>query len=103
MVEKMSVNVFIISYRGYGLSSGGLLSSLRFLSPVEPSERGLKIDAQAALDFLLKRTDIDFKQIVVFGIIIFILNVSDCLGRSLGGAVGIDLVSRNNDKVLGNG
>lgn len=36
------------SYRGYGLSEG------------RPSERGLQLDAQAALDhLLLERTDID--------------------------------------------
>jgi abhydrolase domain-containing protein 13 len=40
---KCDVNVLIVSYRGYGLSTG------------KPSERGLQTDAQAALDFLLNR------------------------------------------------
>ena len=41
---------------------------------------GLYLDAQAAFDFLLSRTDIDQTKIVIFG-------------RSLGGAVAIHLAS----------
>lgn len=37
-------------------------------------------DAEASMDFLLKRTDIDTSQIIVFG-------------RSLGGAVAVGLAS----------
>ena len=39
---------------------------------------GLYLDAQAAFDFLLKRTDIDHRRIIIFG-------------RSLGGAVAVHL------------
>lgn len=49
-------------YRGYGLSGGA------------PSEKGLYIDARAAIDYLFTRHDLDHSQIVLFG-------------RSLGGAV----------------
>ncbi|OAE33656.1 hypothetical protein AXG93_4689s1430 [Marchantia polymorpha subsp. ruderalis] len=51
-----------------------------------PSQHGLTMDAQAALDHLLQRTDIDPTRIVVFG-------------RSLGGAVGSALVANNPGKI----
>ena len=41
---------------------------------------GIRKDAHAAMDYLLNRHDIDHKKIIVFG-------------RSLGGAVAVDLVS----------
>ncbi|KHG14804.1 Abhydrolase domain-containing 13 [Gossypium arboreum] len=51
-----------------------------------PSQHGIINDAQAALDHLSQRTDIDTDRIVVFG-------------RSLGGAVGSVLTKNNPDKV----
>jgi len=68
IVEQLQCNVFIISYRGYGLSTG------------EPSEAGLKLDAEASLKYLLSRQDINSEKIIAFG-------------RSLGGAVAIHLSS----------
>ncbi|KAJ8020616.1 Protein ABHD13 [Holothuria leucospilota] len=59
-------NVLLVEYRGFGKSEG------------EPSEEGLYRDAQAALNYLHNRSDINSKLIFVFG-------------RSLGGAVAIDL------------
>lgn len=59
-------NILLVEYRGYGRSEG------------TPSESGLYLDAQAAMDFLLHRSDLDHRQIFVFG-------------RSLGGAVAISL------------
>jgi abhydrolase domain-containing protein 13 len=53
---------FVVEYRGYGLSSG------------TPSEKGIYIDARAAVDYLFTRHDVDHAQIALFG-------------RSLGGAV----------------
>lgn len=76
MVEKLSINVFIVSYRGYGSSTG------------EPTEEGLKLDAEAALSYLKSRPDVDPNQIVVFG-------------RSLGGAVAISLAQRFGHELLG--
>eukprot|EP01122_Echinamoeba_exundans_P005459 TRINITY_DN15612_c0_g1_i1.p1 TRINITY_DN15612_c0_g1~~TRINITY_DN15612_c0_g1_i1.p1 ORF type:complete len:239 (+),score=37.77 TRINITY_DN15612_c0_g1_i1:125-841(+) len=76
LVFRCNLNVMIVSYRGYGKSSGF------------PSESGLKIDAQVSLDYLLnQRTGIDRKKIVVFG-------------SSLGGAVAIDLAHSNQDKLF---
>lgn len=74
--KKLNCNVFILSYRGYGKSEG------------TPSESGIKLDAQAALNYLLSLPDIDQDQIVLFG-------------RSLGGAVAADLASKNEGKVKG--
>ncbi|KAG5408791.1 hypothetical protein IGI04_005110 [Brassica rapa subsp. trilocularis] len=74
MIQKLNCNVFMLSYRGYGESDG------------YPSQHGIIKDAQAALDHLSQRTDIDTSRIVVFG-------------RSLGGAVGAVLTKNNPEKV----
>ncbi|CAA6674877.1 unnamed protein product [Spirodela intermedia] len=76
MLQKLHCNAFMLSYRGYGASDGF------------PSQHGIIQDAQAALDHLMQRTDIDTSRIVVFG-------------RSLGGAVGAVLARNNPDKVSG--
>ncbi|KAL0426817.1 UNVERIFIED_CONTAM: Alpha/beta hydrolase domain-containing protein WAV2 [Sesamum latifolium] len=52
---SLQCNVFMLSYRGYGASAGF------------PSQHGITLDAQAALDHLVQRTDIDTSRIVVFG------------------------------------
>ncbi|KAH7292290.1 hypothetical protein KP509_29G060700 [Ceratopteris richardii] len=74
MMRYLQCNVFMLSYRGYGDSEG------------YPSQHGLIKDAQAALDHLLQRTDIETTKVVVFG-------------RSLGGAVATALVKNNPGKV----
>ncbi|CAI2375430.1 unnamed protein product [Moneuplotes crassus] len=70
------VNTLIIDYRGYGTSKGS------------PNERGLKQDAEAALNWCLKSDDVDNKKIFIFG-------------RSLGGAVAIDLCHRRQEDIAG--
>ncbi|XP_046583864.1 protein ABHD13-like [Haliotis rubra] len=62
-------NIAMVEYRGYGKSDGS------------PSEHGMYDDAEAALDFVLNRSDINKRKIFIFG-------------RSLGGAVAINLVSK---------
>ncbi|CAN0090384.1 unnamed protein product [Lampetra fluviatilis] len=69
MVAHLRVNVLLLDYRGYGHSDG------------EPSEHGLYLDAQAALAHAMARPDVDPSCVVLFG-------------RSLGGAVAIDLAAR---------
>lgn len=76
MLQQLQCNVFMLSYRGYGASEGS------------PSQKGITKDAQAALDHLSQRSDIDTSRIVVFG-------------RSLGGAVGAVLTRNNPEKVAG--
>lgn len=53
--HKLNINILMVEYRGYGLSEGS------------PSERGLYVDAQSALDYIMQRTDIDVSKIMVFG------------------------------------
>ena len=65
----------MLSYRGYGFSTG------------RPSEKGLVIDAQCALDYLLNKNEATKNTKIIL------------YGQSLGGALSIQLVSRNEDKV----
>mmetsp|Transcript_6667 Transcript_6667/g.11011 ORF Transcript_6667/g.11011 Transcript_6667/m.11011 type:complete len:331 (-) Transcript_6667:272-1264(-) len=69
-------NIFIISYRGYGHSTG------------TPSEGGVYKDADASLSWLIKSKKVHPDRIVLFG-------------RSLGGAVAINLASRNQYQIKG--
>jgi fermentation-respiration switch protein FrsA (DUF1100 family) len=62
--EELQVNVFIVSYRGYGKSQG------------YPFEEGLQLDAKASLDWVFQSPLVDPRQVFIFG-------------RSLGGAVAI--------------
>ena len=66
---ELGLDVFIIDYRGYGQSQG------------EPSETGLYRDADAAWRWLTGLRGVAAEDIVVFG-------------RSLGGAVAIELAAR---------
>ena len=54
-VQMLGCNVCLLEYRGYGHSDG------------TPSEDGLYMDAQAALDYLVGRPDVDQRKIIVFG------------------------------------
>lgn len=67
--HALGLNVFIFDYRGYGRSQG------------RPDEKGLYLDAQSAYNYLLSR-GIRPEQIIGFG-------------KSLGGAVIIDLAAKN--------
>jgi abhydrolase domain-containing protein 13 len=64
---ERKVNILLVEYRGYGDSDN-----------VPPSEAGLKLDAEAAIQFCLKHPKIDSNKILLFG-------------RSLGGAVAFHL------------
>jgi pimeloyl-ACP methyl ester carboxylesterase len=70
LIAAAGCNVFMLEYRGYGISTG------------QPDESGLNIDAQTALDYLRDRAETRDHKIVVYG-------------QSLGGAVGIRLVAKN--------
>jgi pimeloyl-ACP methyl ester carboxylesterase len=63
-----------VEYRGYGHSDG------------TPDEAGLGLDAEAILNFALEHEEINNEKIFVFG-------------RSLGGAVSIELCSKFPEKV----
>ena len=68
--HTMGLNVIIYDYRGYGNSEG------------KPSEKKLYQDSEAVYSYLINERKIDPKKIILFG-------------RSLGGAVAIDLASKN--------
>lgn len=69
--HKLKLNVFIIDYPGYGESTG------------RPSEQALYQSANAAWHYLISDKKIKQQNIVIFG-------------RSLGGAVAVDLAARVN-------
>ena len=66
-LRDLGAHVLLLDYRGYGKSDG------------RPDEAGVYADARAALDHLTKDRGLPEDRIVVFG-------------RSLGGAVAIDVV-----------
>ncbi len=66
LLRRLGIDVLLIDYRGYGYSEGS------------PSENGLYADARAGLDHLTGTLDFETQRIVLFG-------------RSLGGAVAVDL------------
>ncbi|KAH8088148.1 Alpha/Beta hydrolase protein [Filobasidium floriforme] len=72
--ESIGCNVFMLSYRGYGKSEG------------TPSEKGLRIDAQTALDYVRQHPLLSKTKVIVYG-------------QSIGGCVSVDVASRNGDKV----
>ncbi len=73
---RLCVNIFVLSYRGYGESAG------------VPSEPGLIMDADAALQHIGSRSDIDLSRVFLFG-------------RSLGGAVAVAAAVRHPSLVRG--
>lgn len=67
--ERLGVGVFLLDYRGYGRSEG------------RPSEDGTYRDASAALTYLQAQPGVDAAGIVLYG-------------QSLGGAVAVELATR---------
>lgn len=69
--QRLGVSVFIIDYRGYGLSEG------------RPSEKGIYMDAEAAFGYLTDELGLDAeREIVLFG-------------RSLGVGVAVEMATRH--------
>jgi len=66
---RMGVSVFIVDYRGFGRSEGA------------PTEQGMYLDALAAYDHLVSRSDVDKEKVFIYGV-------------SLGGAAAVDLASK---------
>ncbi len=73
--SRYSLTVFGFDYRGYGQSPG------------RPSEAGLYADARAARRWLAQRAGISEEDVIV-------------LGRSLGGAVAVELASQDGARGL---
>ncbi|TPX43842.1 hypothetical protein SeMB42_g04563 [Synchytrium endobioticum] len=72
----LKCNILLLSYRGYGLSEGS------------PDEAGIRLDAQAALDYITSHPTLRFSKVIVFG-------------QSIGGAVAIHLASADPERVHG--
>ena len=70
--ENSGCSVLMLEYRGYGMSTG------------VPNEEGLVIDAQTGLDWIRNGRETKGNRILVYG-------------QSLGGAVAIQLVDRNQE------
>ncbi|KAJ3321267.1 hypothetical protein HDV06_004492 [Boothiomyces sp. JEL0866] len=70
----LNCNVFMLSYRGYGLSDGS------------PDEKGMKLDAQAAFDYVTSHNQLKKSKIIIYG-------------QSIGGAVAIHTAAKNQGKV----
>lgn len=73
--RSLGLSTFIFDYRGYGKSQGS------------PSEKGLYEDAASAYRYLISRSDISPDSIILYG-------------ESIGGAVAIDLASKQKVKAL---
>lgn len=77
-VERLvqrGISVFLLSYRGYGKSTG------------RPSEKGIYLDGLAAYDYLTETERIPPNRIAIFG-------------RSLGGAVAIEVALQREVKCI---
>ena len=72
LVNYIGCNVFMLEYRGYGTSTG------------EPDESGLTLDGHTGLRYLRERAETRDHRYIVYG-------------QSLGGAVSIKLVAKNQD------
>lgn len=72
LAESLGCHVFMVEYRGYGLSTGS------------PSEDGLTVDGQSALDYVRNHEELKRTKIVIYG-------------QSLGGAVTVKLVQANQE------
>lgn len=73
--KHLDASVFCFDYRGYGQSDG------------RPNETGVLQDARAARGWLLKRVGLESDEIVL-------------MGRSLGGAVAVDLAADGGARAL---
>lgn len=71
LATRVGADVFMAGYRGYGRSGG------------KPSEEGLYADGRAAWGWLTTEGGVDPDRVVVFG-------------KSLGGAVAVDLTTETN-------
>jgi hypothetical protein len=66
-LRELGYSVFLIDYRGYGMSGGGF-----------PSEQGVYRDAQSAWDYLVRERGVNPANLIIYG-------------HSLGGAIAIEL------------
>ncbi|KAJ1967078.1 bem46 protein, variant [Dispira parvispora] len=76
LYERLKCNVLMLSYRGYGISEG------------QANEKGIRLDASTALHFVRDHPLLSKTKLVAYG-------------QSIGGAVAIDLVAREESQFSG--
>eukprot|EP00761_Pharyngomonas_kirbyi_P008961 gb/GECH01008975.1/.p1 GENE.gb/GECH01008975.1/~~gb/GECH01008975.1/.p1 ORF type:complete len:370 (+),score=45.18 gb/GECH01008975.1/:1-1110(+) len=74
--KRIPCNLFVVSYRGYGMSSG------------RASEKGIQIDAETVMEFIKSKNNINHEKIFIFG-------------HSIGGSVAAYLANKNPENVKG--
>ena len=75
MNQRHQLSVLVFDYQGFGKSTG------------EPTQNGILEDARAARQWLAKRANVPESEIIL-------------MGRSLGGAVAVDLAANDGAKAL---
>ena len=75
VVMSLGFNIFMVDYRGFGLSQG------------HPTEEGLYLDAEAAYSYLKDIRGIDAEKIIIYG-------------SSLGSAVAVNLAAKEDSKAI---
>jgi len=75
VLRSLGFNIFMIDYRGFGLSQGKL------------TEKGLYLDAEAAYSYLRQVRGLKSENIIIYG-------------SSLGSAVAVDLATKENVRAL---
>jgi len=73
--HEFGVSIFAFDYRGYGRSEGS------------PHEHGVLADGHAAQTWLAEKVGVQLSEVII-------------VGRSLGGAISVDLASRNGARAL---
>ncbi|MHA1911424.1 MAG: alpha/beta hydrolase [Candidatus Kariarchaeaceae archaeon] len=79
LIEKLretGAHILIVSYRGFGLSSG------------KTTEKTAYLDGEAVMDFVLKNEELKDSPIIIFG-------------RSMGGGIAVELAKRYKDRISG--
>ncbi|KAJ1920392.1 bem46 protein, variant [Mycoemilia scoparia] len=76
LYDSLNCNIFMLSYRGYGLSEG------------QPREAGIRLDALTALEFIRSHHLTANTKLIAYG-------------QSLGGAVAIDIIANEPNEFAG--
>jgi hypothetical protein len=66
IMNRLQCNVFMLSYRGYGKSDGSANEMVTTIN------KGMKMDSQAALDYVLSHKDLKDTKIIVFGQVLLV-------------------------------
>jgi pimeloyl-ACP methyl ester carboxylesterase len=82
LYKSLNSNLLLVGYRGYGYSEG------------TPSEKGIMIDSEAIVDYVLYNDKSEISQYIDKDNVYI-------LGRSLGGAVAVHIIHKLNPRIKG--